>query len=70
MGTKAIEDALALLDDYGPNTQAGQSLVSARAELEAIRKAAKEWVGVDGQPGPGHMRRLDDLLRAIAKEET
>lgn len=41
----------------------------AEVELEAIRKMARDWVEVGGQPGPGRMKRLDELLRAIAEEE-
>jgi hypothetical protein len=42
--------------------------LAAKAEMDAIKRAAKEWVETDGQPGPGRMQRLDTLMRSIAKD--
>jgi hypothetical protein len=73
MGTKAIAEALALLDDYGPNTQAGQCLALARTQLEAIRKAAKAMSVGPGDTGPTARSEafLEGyaLMESIAKEE-
>jgi hypothetical protein len=64
MSTKAIRAALDRVSE-----ERGEGIVrEAIKELEAIERAAKAWVTVDGQPGPGRMKRLDELLRSIAKE--
>ena len=72
MSTKAIREALKVMresfQEATNSTTVPGEVVAAMAEVEAIEKAAEDWVAVDGQPGPGKMQRLDALLRSIAQE--
>jgi hypothetical protein len=62
MSTKAIEEALELLADE--TAEHYDTVRAARAEMEAIRKAAKQCDADDGNPSEDSKR----LLASIAKE--
>ena len=69
MSTKNLRVALAELKRRREDGGMGDGTpVFAELELEAIEKAAKEWVEVLGELGPGRMRRLNVLMESIAKE--
>jgi hypothetical protein len=64
MSTKAIEEALDYLENNPTAEEAQDAMRRARAELEALRKAAKQCDADDGNPSEDSKR----LLASIAKE--
>lgn len=68
MSTKAIEKVVRGVGLASRDAATDEAVALALTELANIRRAASEWVAVDGQPGPGKMKRIDALLRAINEE--